>query len=278
MVLGKGLAALLGEDHPHQDSLTSVNIHQLKPNPLQPRRYFDEGALKDLIGSIKEKGILQPILVRAIDEHHYQIIAGERRYRAAKHLGLGEVPIVVLECEEDEALEIGLIENLQRENLNPIEEAESIDRLMNIHQKTQEQISKSLGKSRSYVANSLRLMMLPDDVKQFVQNGDLSAGHARSLLGLDNASELAKQIVEQSLSVRDIEKIAKQHKQKITPIVEDSPSQIQQDMAILSERISTYLKIQSNLSIKKQKVFLTLEFDDWEKLDYLCQILQQNSL
>ncbi len=278
MALGKGLAALLGEDDTNHHQLTSININQLKPNPLQPRRHFDDAALKDLIASIKEKGILQPILVRSIGEHHYEIIAGERRYRAAKHIGLGEVPIIILDCNDDEALEIGLIENLQRENLNPIEEAESIDRLMNAHQKTQEQISKSLGKSRSYVANSLRLMMLPEDVKLLVQKGDLSAGHARSLLGLENASELAKQIIEQSLSVRDVEKISKQHKKKSALMIEDTPSEIEQDMTILSDKISTYLKVQSNLSIKKQKVYLTLEFDDWEKLDYLCQILQQNSL
>lgn len=225
--LGRGLDAIFGEDHPDSESAEdtmSANdiidddlkrrvmpIEWLKPCNFQPRKYFNEDALGDLAKSIAMHGIIQPLVVRPVldAENQYEIIAGERRWRAAQMVQLHEVPVTLQYLDDDAVLEIALIENLQREDLTPIEEAQALQKLMDDYGHTQEKLSVTIGKSRSAIANMLRLLTLPQSVQNMVENGDLSAGHARSLVGNDNAEVLAKQIVSDNLSVRDVEGMVK---------------------------------------------------------------------
>eukprot|EP01040_Poterioochromonas_malhamensis_P024669 gene24669-30572_t len=183
-----------------QKSSNEISVNSLKPGKMQPRHYFNEEKMQTLVESVRQKGILQPLLVREIESGFYEIIAGERRWRAAKEAGLADIPVVIVTCNDREALELGLIENLQRDDLNPMEEAESLHKLLVEHQKTQEEIAFSISKSRSYVANMLRLMQLPEEVKNLLRAGKLSAGHARSILNSNNIEELAKRIVNERLS------------------------------------------------------------------------------
>ncbi len=209
--LGKGIKALL-EDFEIQNtsSVKEININLIKPNPNQPRKHFNEESLKELADSIKEKGILQPIIVREKDGY-YEIIAGERRWRAAQSVGLMEIPAIIRnDITEKEQYEMSLIENIQRENLNPIELALSYNELITKYGLTHDDISKVIGKSRSSITNTLRLLKLPDEVKNMIAQGKLSEGHGRVLLALDNNDQiikLAKECVEKNLSVRDLEDI-----------------------------------------------------------------------
>ena len=211
--LGKGLGALLGDAALRTD--TSDNLYlpisQIEPYANQPRRHFDEEALQDLADSIREHGIIQPLTVRRLSSGYYQIIAGERRWRAARIAGLAEVPAIVIEADDRKMTELSLIENLQREDLDPIEEAEGYKTLMDNYHLTQEEAAERVGKSRSAVANSLRLLGLCPEVRQMLQNGDLSGGHARALLPLkaDLQLDAANLIVKQGLSVRQTEALAK---------------------------------------------------------------------
>ena len=212
--LGKGLGALLGDAALRTD--TSDNLYlpisQIEPYANQPRRHFDEEALQDLADSIREHGIIQPLTVRRLSSGYYQIIAGERRWRAARIAGLAEVPAIVIEADDRKAMELALIENLQREDLDPIEVAEGCKQLIEKYGLTQETAAKRLGKSRSAVANSLRLLTLPDDVRTQVRGGQLSTGHAKVLLGLPNAGlmqDAAKEIAEKGLNVRQTEVLCK---------------------------------------------------------------------
>ena len=211
--LGKGLDALFLDNAPEETeesgSLT-VRLSEIEPNRGQPRRNFDENALAELADSIREHGIIQPLLVRKMETGGYQLIAGERRWRAARMIGLDEVPVVVREMSETEVLELALIENLQREDLNPLEEAAGYQELMSTYGLTQEQVSKRVGKSRSAVANALRILNLPEQVRPLVVSGDLSMGHARALLGLSDTEELirlAKMAADKGLSVREVERL-----------------------------------------------------------------------
>ena len=216
--LGRGLSALLGdeaEDYASLDRLRlskMVPIEFLRPGSIQPRRHFDDDAIEALVESVREKGILQPLLVRRHPEHtnSYEIVAGERRWRAAQRAGLSEVPVVIRELDDSEALEIALIENVQREDLTAIEEAEGYRRLMDEFEHTQEALAQAIGKSRSHIANLLRLLNLPSSIKQMVNEGALSAGHARALISMDAPEELARDIVRRGLSVRQTEKLVKQ--------------------------------------------------------------------
>ena len=210
--LGKGLSALMGDDfnqsvavQPSPDTavggIVLAQITSLIPSPFQPRRVFAPEALSDLIHSIREKGVLQPLLVRRHPTHEgmYEIIAGERRFRASKEAGLSQVPVIIKDFDDKAALEVALIENLQREDLNPLEEGEAYRRLLNEFQYTQEELSQVVGKSRSHVANMMRLLELPDDIKQMVENKELTIGHARALLNAENPSVLAAEIVREKL-------------------------------------------------------------------------------
>jgi ParB family chromosome partitioning protein len=212
--LGRGLSELMGDEGIPQEAVhsgrkpTQLEIDKLTPSPYQPRRVFDQESMGELINSVKEKGILQPLLVRLVNDDNYQIIAGERRWRAAQKAGLHFVPVVVREFSDSEALEIGIIENVQRQDLTAIEEAAGYKQLMEEFGHTQEQVSKLVGKSRSHVANLLRLMTLPDGVVKLIEDGKLSMGHARTLVGAENALTIAKMIVAKGLSVRASEKLA----------------------------------------------------------------------
>ena len=212
--LGRGLSALLGDDLP-EESPTAVGqsdgrtlpVEYLQTGEFQPRRHFDRDALQALAQSVRERGVLEPILVRQLDDQQdrYEIIAGERRWRAAQTAGLHDVPVIVKELDDQEALEIALIENLQREDLTAIEEAEGYRRLMDQFARTQEDLAREIGKSRSHVANTMRLLALPEDVRDKVQDGQLSAGHARALLGAENPSAAAAAVMKKALNVRQTE-------------------------------------------------------------------------
>ncbi|WP_456069127.1 ParB/RepB/Spo0J family partition protein [Eubacterium sp.] len=214
--LGKGLGALMLENN--TDSMVSTDtlaVNDIIPNKEQPRKTFDEAALQELADSIKQHGVLQPLLVRPLTTGGYQLVAGERRWRASRLAELKEVPVIIKELSDTEAMEIAIIENLQREDLNPIEEAEGLQALIDKCGFTQEEVATSVGKSRPAITNALRLLRLPEEVRQMTKDGDISAGHARALLAFDNESmmlECAKQIVDKKLTVRDVEKMAKRPK------------------------------------------------------------------
>ena len=217
--LGKGLAALIGEeeslgnDNDKPSNVSDQNLRQsdeipiefLHPNKNQPRKLFDEEKIDELSQSIKQKGLILPILVKKIDENNYQIIAGERRWRASQKAGLHDVPVIIKNLDDKEILEIALIENMQREDLNPIEEAEGIARLQDEFKYTQEELSNILGKSRPQISNTIRLLKLPQKVKEFVQNKTLSAGHARALVGLEDSYAIAQVAIKKNMNVRQLE-------------------------------------------------------------------------
>lgn len=200
------------------DSMVSTDtlaVNDIIPNKEQPRKTFDEAALQELADSIKQHGVLQPLLVRPLTTGGYQLVAGERRWRASRLAELKEVPVIIKELSDTEAMEIAIIENLQREDLNPIEEAEGLQALIDKCGFTQEEVATSVGKSRPAITNALRLLRLPEEVRQMTKDGDISAGHARALLAFDNEPmmlECAKQIVDKKLTVRDVEKMAKRPK------------------------------------------------------------------
>lgn len=217
--LGKGLAALIGdisekdENEPKNSEPSSVSISNineipvefLHPNKDQPRKFFDKNTINELAESIRQKGLILPILVKEIDKQHYQIIAGERRWRASQKAGLHNVPVIIKDLSQKEILEVALIENMQREDLNPIEEAMGMSQLQKEHKYTQEELASVLGKSRPQIANTLRLLTLPHKVQEFVQKKILSAGHARALVGSDNSYSIAKYAIKKNMSVRQLE-------------------------------------------------------------------------
>lgn len=226
--LGKGLSAIFIENETEEKgSVVTLRISEIEPNRSQPRRAFDEESLAELSDSIKAHGVLQPILVRPLLQGGYQIVAGERRYRAARLAGLTEIPATVRELSEEETMELALIENLQRENLSPMEEAAGYKHLMDTYSLSQEQVANAVGKSRSAVANSVRLLTLDETIKELVDDGKLSAGHARALLAIEDQKlqkSAAEEIVKKGLSVRDAEKLSKKlNKQK----AEKKPSKSQ---------------------------------------------------
>ncbi len=217
--LGRGLSALFGEETEDYSALDKVRlskmvpIEYLQPGRYQPRRRFDEEAIKSLVESVREKGVLQPLLVRRLPggaPNQFEIIAGERRWRAAQLAGVPEVPVVIRELEDSEALEIALIENIQREDLTPLEEAEGFRRLMEEFNHTQEDLAKAVGKSRSHIANMMRLLSLPNEVKRMVDSRELSAGHARALLMVENPEAMARDVVKRGLNVRQTEDLVRQ--------------------------------------------------------------------
>ena len=218
--LGKGLGALMLENN--TDSMVStstLNINEITPNKEQPRKTFDEAALEELADSIRQHGVLQPLLVRPLTSGGYQLVAGERRWRASRLAELKEVPVIIKELSDTEAMEIAIIENLQREDLNPIEEAEGLQALIDKCGYTQEQVATSVGKSRPAITNALRLLKLPEEVREMAKDGTISAGHARALLAFDNQPmmiECANQIVSKKLTVRDVEKMAKRPATSLT--------------------------------------------------------------
>lgn len=284
--LGRGLGALLGDAalQSQADGSVTLPIAQVEPGIKQPRKRFDDETLADLAESIRQHGILQPLTVRRLSSGYYQIIAGERRWRAARLAGLSEVPALIVEADDRKAMELGLIENLQREDLNPMEEALGYRVLMDEHGLTQEEVAKRVGKSRPAVANALRLIGLPDAVRQLVEEGTLSAGHARALLSVPNAAlqkKLAQKVVSEGLSVRQTEALSKRLTQE-EETAKETPDQKPKDLMKLY-RDSAAQKLSSSwgrkVSIVKgtKKGKLEFEFYDDEDLTHLLDLLSQLS-
>lgn len=280
-ILGKGLAALLGEANiPHaQQTPQSIDVASIQPGRHQPRQEFAQENLDDLVLSIRRKGILQPLLVRQFQPGQFEIIAGERRWRAAKLAGLERVPVVIINCNDQEALEIGLIENLQRHDLNPIEEGEAIKRLQEEFHLTQEQIANGIGKSRSYVANMMRLSNLDPHIKALIRENKLSAGHARAVITAANPESLIKQIIDQNLNVRDTEQLVKNTKNPTKPVNAKAGKQylgpMDTDVQLITEQLAESLNMKVHLTIKGQGGAITINFQNLNQLDILLERLQR---
>lgn len=273
--LGRGLSAIFGEEEKlNNQNLTKVSIDMILPNKNQPRKHFDESKLKELSDSIALHGIIQPLVVRK-NGNDYELLAGERRLKASKMAGINEVPVYIIQCSDKDVLALSLIENIQRDNLNAIEEAEAFRNLTDEHQCTQESLAFMLCKSRSYIANSLRLLNLPDSVKDKVKNGDLSSGHARLLVGIDNAEELAQTAVNNKMSVRTFEKFIKEHKNKINFSQFGTPIEkyVNPDEEEISMRITNVLGMKSRLKINNNGGILTIYCNTCEQLESLTQTL-----
>jgi len=280
--LGKGLGTLLGDVNAEQEQVTSLPLHKVEPNPLQPRKIFDEEELQVLSESIAEHGIIQPLTVRRGNSGYYQIIAGERRWRAARMAGLRNVPVVVIEADDKKAMELALIENLQRQDLNPMEEAMGYRQLMTDYEMTQEQVAERVSKSRPAVANSLRLLTLPAPVMQLVADGAISAGHARAVLVLKTQKEqerAAQKIAALQLSVRQAENMCKtmakaQEEEPPAPVVK--PLEVDY-VAECEKTLSRHLGRGVKITRGKRKGKFELEFygdDDLQKLYELLQGLK----
>ena len=259
--LGKGLGALMLENN--TDSMVStstLSINEIVPNKEQPRKTFDATALAELADSIRQHGVLQPLLVRPLANGGYQLVAGERRWRASRMAELKEVPVIIKELSDTEAMEIAIIENLQREDLNPIEEAEGLQALIDKCGYTQEEVAVSVGKSRPAITNSLRLLKLPQEVRDMAKDGVISAGHARALLAFDNQPmmiECAKQIVPKKLTVRDVEKMAKRPARASEPKRTQRRDSFYDEVELsLSEALGTKVKVYNGRS----KGTLEIEF------------------
>lgn len=271
--LGSGLDFLYDENAADVQVKKTLRLSELEPNRDQPRKIFSEEAIAALADSIQRYGMLQPILVRPYGLN-YQIVAGERRWRAARMLGLDEVPVIIREISDEETMEIALIENLQRENLNPLEEAEGYEQLMERFEMTQEDVAKCVGKSRSAVANSLRLLKLPKEIRELVQGAALSAGHARALLAIQDPAlqmDTAKRAADGKLTVRDIEKIAAAEAQAAQP----KPADAVPDSYFTEMQISLESRLARRVSVTygKNKGSLVLEFYDKDDLAALAQKL-----
>ena len=288
--LGKGLSALMGEDLPTNmtthsagsSGIVMVAIEELAPSPFQPRRVFNEEALVDLVSSIREKGVLQPLLVRpsSTGEAAYEIIAGERRFRASKIAGLSQVPVIIKDFDDKATLEVALIENLQREDLNPLEEAEAYKRLMDEFKYTQEELSKVVGKSRSHVANMMRLLDLPATIKKMVADKKLSIGHARALLNAKNPDTLAEQVVNKGLSVRQTEKLAvaeggKTARKTNLPQFKKTETVYKKDgdLMALETELTNLLQTQVSIKWNGKGGEVVIAYDGLEKLDMILQRL-----
>ena len=277
--LGRGLNALLGDPdlQPQGEGSVSLPISQVEPGLNQPRKRFDPESLADLAESIRVHGIIQPLTVRRLSTGYYQIIAGERRWRAAKQAGLDEVPAVIIEADDRKVMELGLIENLQREDLNPAEEARGYQALMEDYGLTQEQVSQRMGKSRPAIANTLRLLALPEDLMKLVEEGQLSAGHARAILALPSPAlqrQAAKRVIESQLSVRQTEALVKalqkQDQNKDKPAQEDLSLYLGELEKDLSSRFGRKVKI----AHRGKKGKIELEYSDSQDLEGLLALLQ----
>ena len=271
--LGRGLSSLIGETKVEQTT-NKLSISALYPNKFQPRKIFDEDSLSDLEKSIKERGIIQPIIVRKSNENSkYEIIAGERRWLAAQKAGLHEVPVVVTEADDLKSLEFAIVENVQRNDLNPLEEAQGYQRLINDFSYDQEKVSKFIGKSRSYITNCLRILTLPSDVLDLIQTKKLSTGHAKILVGLENASFVAQKIIEKKLSVRQSENFVKIFKRKKVSYVKRDDPNIQNLEKSISDKIGLNVSIKNN---KKNKGTITFAYHDVEQLNKIIDIIKSN--
>ena len=283
--LGRGLSALMGEQITEAVIATTSGEHQhlsvdtLSAGNYQPRKVFDESYLQELADSIKRSGVLQPIIVRPLTEGGYQIIAGERRWRASKMLGLATIPALIKELTDQEALEFAIIENIQRQDLNPLEEAEGYERLMKEFSYTQEVLAESLGKSRSHIANLLRLLTLPDEIKTYIYNGSLTMGHARSLVNVDNNIAIAERIINEKLSVRQVEQLLRgvsgAQKKKASQPKEKALNELEKDDDIIGLELSLTesLGLRVKIDDSEQGGKISIFFDNVQQLDSILQRL-----
>lgn len=279
--LGKGMAALVGENELEEVKIAegnNIDINAIIPNRYQPRKTFDESALAELAKSIKEKGVIQPILVSPIGEGKYELVAGERRLRASKLAGLLEIPAIVREFSHEDKLEIALIENIQREDLNSMEVAEAYKELMEKLNLTQEQLSEKIGKSRASVANTLRLLRLPDYIRERIEAKELTEGHARAILSLediDSMIDFAKYIIAEGLSVREAEKEAKRYKPREEDVSRETKKEKANPMEDLEEKLIQLLgaKVEISGNIKKGKI--QIHYFSREELENIYNRLSQ---
>lgn len=271
--LGKGLDALfISEDVPEKEekgAIVSLRISEVEPNLAQPRKAFDEEQLLELAASVKEHGIIQPIVVMKNEKGFYTIIAGERRWRAARMAGLKEVPVIIREFDEKTASEVALIENLQRENLNPMEEADGFRNLMDTYGMTQEEVSEKIGKSRSAVANALRLLALKEPVRQLVRDGKLSAGHARTLLSAQDADQiaLAERVIAEGLSVRELERIV-----ALGRPAKKAPVKYTAEIRDIEERFSKKVGAKVRVSGNAKKGKIEIAYASEDEFDRIMEI------
>ncbi len=289
--LGRGLSALLGESkgqnqlpvNKNEELITQIELTKITAGIYQPRQHFNNTEIEELADSIKEKGVLQPIILRKVDEDNYEIIAGERRYRACQIVGLKTIPAIVKKLNNHEALEFALIENIQRENLSPIEEALGYKKLISEFSYTQEEIAKKLGKSRSHIANLLRLLNLPQIVQNMLSMNQISMGHARAIINSQNPEELAQKIIAESLNVRDVEELIRDEKleesQKLIPTVrkESKIKLVNSDYVIdLERKISDLMEMEVKISfnVLKGSGKMTVKFDGIEALHDLVKKLK----
>jgi len=272
--LGRGLSSLIGERE-LEKNVNKIPISDLISNKFQPRKIFEENNLKDLTNSIKERGIIQPILVRKSndDRSKYEIIAGERRWLAAQKAGLHEVPVVITEVDDLKSLEFAIVENVQRDDLNVIEEAQGYKRLIEDFSYDQEKVAKFIGKSRSHITNFLRLLTLPDDVLKLIELKKLTAGHAKILVGLENAAFVAKKIIEKNLSVRQTENFVKIFKIKRQPLKFAKDINLQALEESITEKIGLKVLIKNK---KNNKGSINFEYKDIDQLNKIIDIIKSN--
>ncbi len=281
--LGRGLSALMGETAaeqpidpaaPRAAGVRMMQVAHIQPNPHQPRRHFDEDALGELAASIERRGLIQPIVVRPHPHNSsYQIVAGERRWRAAQRAQLHEVPVIVRELSDADTLEFAIVENIQRQDLNAIEEASSYQRLIKDFGHTQEELGKLVAKSRSHVANMLRLLDLPAGVQAMVADGRLSMGHARALITAADPFALAQQVISRELSVRETEKLAKAGKATAKPKAEKAPGPIEADVAALERQLGDILGLKVVIEHGEKGGKVAISYSTLDQLDLVCQRL-----
>jgi len=272
--LGRGLSSLIGETK-IESKTNKLSLSDIVPNRYQPRKNFDEENLEDLTNSIKERGVIQPIIVRESnsDNSKYEIIAGERRWLAARKAGLHDIPVVVTEADDLKSLEFAIVENVQRHDLNPLEEAQGYKRLIDEFSYDQEKVSRFIGKSRSYITNSLRLLNLPEEVLEYVKSKKISAGHAKILVGLDNALFIANKIIDKKLSVRQAENFVKIFKKKPLNLKNTKDPNIKSLEQSISDKIGLNVVIKNN---NKNKGTITLSYQDINQLNKIIDIIKAN--
>ncbi len=272
--LGRGLSSLIGETKV-ESKTNKLLLSDIVPNKFQPRKNFDEENLDDLKNSIKERGVIQPIIVRKSDseDSKFEIIAGERRWLAARKAGLHDIPVVVTEADDLKSLEFAIVENVQRHDLNPFEEAQGYKRLIDDFSYDQEKVSKFIGKSRSYITNSLRILTLPTSVLKYIEEKKISAGHAKILVGLDNAEFIANKIIEKKLSVRQAENFVRIFKKKKISINKLVDPNIQNLEKSISDKIGLNVSIKIN---KRNKGTITFEYKELDQLNKIIEAIKKN--
>ena len=272
--LGRGLSSLIGETKV-ESKINKLLLSDIVPNKYQPRKNFDEENLNDLTNSIKERGVIQPIIVRksSTNNSKYEIIAGERRWLAARKAGLHDIPVVLTDVDDLKSLEFAIVENVQRHDLNPLEEAEGYKRLIDEFSYDQEKVSKFIGKSRSYITNALRLLNLPQSVLKMVEEKKISAGHAKILVGLDNADFVALKIVEKKLSVRQTENFVKLFKKNKKITIPKQDSNLKELERSIETKIGLSVKIKNS---KRNKGTITFSYHDLNQLNKIIDIIKSN--